>query len=60
MNPQIGKAAFRIAIFVTGTAAVLLPFQEPGTAEFGVTILTVLIGLAAIGVIAFVVRRSMR
>ncbi|MEW6231809.1 MAG: hypothetical protein AB1566_05790 [Chloroflexota bacterium] len=60
MDPQTGKAAFRIAIFVTGTAAVLLLFQEPGTAEFGVTILTVLIGLAAIGLIAFVVRRSMR
>lgn len=57
IDPQVGKAAFRLALFITGTALILLPFEEPGSAEFGVTVLTVLVGLVTIGVIALIVRR---
>lgn len=57
MNPQIGRAAFRIAFFVTFTALCLLPFVGRGTPEFFVTAFTILIGLVFIGVIILVVRR---
>jgi hypothetical protein len=60
IDPQIGRAAFRLAIFVTGVALVLLLFEERGSAEFYVSLVTVFIGLVAMGVIAFVVRRFRR
>jgi hypothetical protein len=60
IDPQIGRAAFRIAIFITGVALVLLPLEERGSAEFYVALITVFIGLVAIGVIVFVVRRFRR
>jgi preprotein translocase subunit Sss1 len=56
IDPQIGRAAFRIAIFITGVALVLLPLEERDSAEFYVSLVTAFIGLAAIGVIVFVVR----
>lgn len=60
MDPQIGRAGFRIAFFMTFVSAMLLLVIEPGTAEFGVAILTVLIGLTFMGVVAFLARRSSR
>jgi hypothetical protein len=60
MDPQIGRTAFRIAVFVTGVALVLLPLEERGSAEFYVSLVTAFIGLAALGVIIFVVRRFRR
>ena len=60
IDPQIGRAAFRLAVFIIGVALVLLPFVERGSAEFYVSLVTVFIGLAAVGVIIFVVRRFRR
>ena len=60
MDPQIGRAGFRIAFFMTFVSAILLLIVEPGTAEFDVAILTIVIGLAFIGVVALLVRRSSR
>jgi len=60
MDPQMGRAVFRIAFYVAFTAAVLLLFLEPGSAEFGVALLTLLVGLIFIAVVVFVLRRSSR
>jgi hypothetical protein len=60
MGPDLGRAAFRIAFFITFTTLLLLPFLEVGSAEFGVAILTLVIGLGFIGVIALLVRRLSR
>lgn len=57
MNPQIGRAAFKIAFFVTFTSLCLLPFVGRDTPEFFVTTLTILIGLVFMGIIILVVRR---
>jgi hypothetical protein len=54
----MGQGAFRIAFFVTFVSAALLPFLEPGTAEFVVDVLALVIGLVFIGVIALMVRWS--
>ena len=56
MSPDLGRAAFRIAFFVTLVSAVLLPFLKPGTAEFVVNVLSLGIGLVFIFVIAIFVR----
>jgi hypothetical protein len=56
MDPQTGKAAFRIAFFITFTSFLLLLFLKPGTTEFGVTILTILVGISFLCAIVFVVR----
>ncbi|HIC88438.1 MAG TPA: hypothetical protein EYP04_03425 [Anaerolineae bacterium] len=60
MDPQIGKAAFKIAVFIVVSALFVLPFVEPGTSEFGVTILTLVVGALFIGVIAVAVHRFSR
>lgn len=55
MDPQIGLAGMRIAIFLIMAAGGLLFFLEPGTAEFSITVVTLGIGVIFAGiVIAFV------
>jgi hypothetical protein len=56
LSPEIGRAAFRWAIFVVLVAVGLLATLSPGTPEFAVTVLTLLIGLLFVGVIIFWVR----
>jgi hypothetical protein len=56
MTPEVGKAAFRMAIFVVLVAVGLLFAVSPGTPEFAVTLLTLLIGLVFIGVVVVFVR----
>ena len=60
MSPEMGRAFFRIAFFVTFVSAALLPFLSPGTAEFVVDVVALGVGLAFIGAIALVVRWSAR
>jgi hypothetical protein len=60
ISPQLGKAVFRIIMFITVTALIVLPFVKPGSAEFVVTSITLAIGVC-FGVVLFVlVRRHPR
>lgn len=55
MDPQLGKAGFRIASFLILSAGGLLLFLKPGTAEFSITVFTLAIGVIfAVLVVAFV------
>lgn len=56
MSPQLGQAGFRIGLFLTLTAGGMLFFLRPGTAEFSITVVTLLIGLVMIGLVALLVR----
>jgi hypothetical protein len=56
MNPQIGRAAFSLAVFVTVTSALLLPFLEQDSAEFVVTVLSIIAGGLTILLIAILAR----
>jgi hypothetical protein len=58
MNPDAGRAWFRIAMTITLTSAVLIFFTEPGTAERLVSIITLFIGLLFIGTIFLLVYRN--
>jgi hypothetical protein len=56
MSPQVGRAAFALAIFVTVTSALLLPFLDRGSAEFVVTVLSLIAGGLTILLIAILAR----
>lgn len=58
MNPEAGRAWFRIATTIIVASAVLVFLTEPGTAERVVSELTLLIGLLFIGTILILVRRD--
>ncbi len=60
MNPEAAKAGLTVALFIAIAAALILPLETPGSAEFVVTLLALGIGILATGVIAFVIRRSSR
>jgi preprotein translocase subunit Sss1 len=56
MSPQMGQVAFRIGLYLTVVALVLLFFLRPGSAEFGVTVVTLVVGLIFLGIVIFLVR----
>ena len=56
LSPELGKVAFRLAMFIVLVAAGLLVTLSPGTPEFAVTVLTLLIGLAFLGVVILLIR----
>jgi hypothetical protein len=56
MDPQIGQAGLRIALFLILTAGGMLFLLEPGTAEFSITVVTLGIGLLFAGVVIALVR----
>ena len=56
LSPEIGKLAFRWAIFLVLVAIALLATLNPGTPEFAVTLLTLLIGVVFLGVIIVWIR----
>ena len=60
MGPQIGLAGFRLAFFFIFTSGCLLFLIPPGTAEFYITVLTLLIGLIFAGIILLMARFLLR
>ena len=58
MNPEAGRAWFRIAITIMVVSGMLVYFTEPGTAERVVSEITLLIGLLFSGAIIIWVRRN--
>jgi hypothetical protein len=60
MNPQIGRVAFTMAVFISLTGLLLLPFLERDSAEFVVTVLSIITGLVMIALIAILARLGRR
>ena len=56
LSPDIGRVAFRWAIFVVLVAGVLLATLTPGTPEFAVTLLTLLVGALFMGILVVWIR----
>jgi len=56
LSPEIGRAAFRWAIFIVLVALGLLATLNPATPEFAVTVLTLLVGVLFMAVIIVCVR----
>lgn len=58
MSPQLGQTLFRVAFFMTLMSAVLLFLVKPGSAEFVITVTTLVLGLLFMAVIVIIARRS--
>lgn len=56
MDPQIGQAGFRIALFLILVAGGMLFFLRPGTPEFSITVVTLALGLILAGIVIVLVR----
>jgi hypothetical protein len=60
LSPEAGRAAFGWAILIVLVAGGLLGVLSPGTPEFAVTVLTLLIGLIFLGMVVALVRLAGR
>ena len=58
MDPQVLGAGFRIAIFVTTTALLLLILEPRESAEFVVSVMALAIGLTFVALVAALSRYS--
>lgn len=56
MDSEILRPAFRIGVLVAGLAIATLPFQPRDSAEFVVTVLAAIVGLAFVMGIALLAR----
>jgi hypothetical protein len=60
ISPEFGRAGFVIGIFVSLVSGMLLLVVERGSAEFFVSLITFLIGIAFLLAIVFLVWMGMR
>lgn len=60
MSTEAGLAWFRVAVFITLVSLVLLPFEPRDSAEFVITVTSLVIGLVFMALVAIMVRRSSR
>jgi len=60
ISPQMGRAVFRIAFFMTLVSIVMMFCLKPGSAEFVVAGVTLAVGSVFIVLIAVAVRRQSR
>jgi hypothetical protein len=56
LSPKLGQAAFRIAFMMVSASAILALFLTPGTAEFVISVVTLVLGLVFMGLIFVLVR----
>ena len=60
VDPELGKAALRWALFMIVLAGGMLLFLTPGSPQFYITVFTLLIGIAFFGLVVLLVRRFSR
>jgi hypothetical protein len=58
--PETGKAALRLGLFIVVMAAGMLPFLAPSSAQFAITVFTLIIGIVFCGLVVIVVQRFSR
>ncbi|MBN1934288.1 MAG: hypothetical protein JW934_06470 [Anaerolineae bacterium] len=56
ISPQVGRAAFRVAFMMVALAGVMLLILTPGTAEYIISVITLVLGLVFMGIIFVLVR----
>ena len=56
LSPEVGRYAFRWAVFIVLVAVGLLATLRPGTPEFAITLLTLLIGVLFLGILVVCIR----
>ncbi|HMN14563.1 MAG TPA: hypothetical protein PKD55_19775 [Bellilinea sp.] len=58
MSPEVGRLWFRIAFFLVLISAGLLFILKPGSAEYVVTVMTLVVGILLILAIKWLINRS--
>ncbi|HQV70296.1 MAG TPA: hypothetical protein PLJ62_08980 [Thermoflexales bacterium] len=56
MNPQLGKAWFQVGVFITIVSVILLFVLQPKTAEYVITVLSLIIGLALMALVIIAIK----
>lgn len=56
LSPKLGQAAFRIAFMMVSVSALMTFFLTPGTAEFVISVVTLVLGLVFMGLIFILIR----
>ncbi len=56
ISPQFGRAAFRIAITMVSISAIMVFVLAPGSAEYWISVITLVLGLLFVGMIFILVR----
>jgi hypothetical protein len=60
LDPQLGKAAMQLSLFIIVLAGGMLLFLSPDSPQFAVTVFTLVIGLFFLGLVVLLVRRFSR
>jgi NADH:ubiquinone oxidoreductase subunit 4 (subunit M) len=58
MNPELGQAWFRVAIFITLVSGILILVEPRDSAEFVISVASFVVGLIFIGIVVIAARRS--
>ncbi len=56
MSAEAGQAWFRLGVFIVLVSLFILPFQPAGSAEFVVTVLSLIIGASLLAIVAWIVK----
>lgn len=56
LSPKLGQAAFRIAFMMVFMSALMALVLTPGTAEFVISVVTLVLGLVFMGLVFVLVR----
>lgn len=60
MSPELARVAFRVGFLLVVPSVAMLFLIEPGTAEFSITVVTLVMGLVFLVAVTLVVLRSRR
>ena len=60
MTPEMGRAGVQIGCLLVIPSALLLWFLEPGTSEYSITIITLVIGLVFLAAVVALTIRGQR
>jgi hypothetical protein len=60
MIPELGQAGFRIGFLIVVPSSVLMFFLDPGTAEYAITLLTLVMGVVFLVAVTFLVLYTRR
>ncbi len=60
LDPQAGKAALQVSLFIIVMAVGMLLLLTPGSPQYAITEFTLIIGLVFLGLVVLLIRRFSR
>jgi hypothetical protein len=59
MDPVLLRSAFRVGFVILFLAALVLPFEDPSSAEFVAALLALVVGLIFVAIVTLLARSSL-